>query len=302
MVQVDIRKDGSENVHYDYNGYSAYVHKGLLSSYPGFAADSHWHDDLEWISVLSGDMNYNVNGEVFHLEAGQGIWVNAKQLHYGFSPAHRECIFTCVVLHPMLLCASQQINRDFIMPIITDESLPYILLDSQIHWQQQILDFIQCIYDIRESLYAPLHIQSLFYRIWVLMSEHATAVRKKAGASDRRLSILKDMLSFIQENYRSRITLAMIAAAGNVSSSTCLVLFKKYLQDTPANYVTKYRIKKAMDLLIKSDLSITEIAFDVGFRGASYFAEAFCKNCGCSPSEYREKYAAPLRSDFITIL
>lgn len=293
MVRVDIRKDGAENVRYDYNGYFAYVRKGLLSSYPGFAADSHWHDDLEWISVISGDMDYNVNGEVFHLEAGQGIWVNARQLHYGFSPEHRECIFTCVMLHPMLLCASQQIDRDFIMPIITDESLPYILLDSHIPWQQQTLDLIQCVYDIRESPYAPLHIQSLFYRIWILISENATTVRKKAGVSDRKLSILKDMLSCIQENYSSRITLAAIAAAGNVSSSTCLVLFKKYLQDTPANYVTKYRIKKAMNLLSKSDLSITEIAFDVGFRGASYFAETFRKNCGCSPSEYRERHAAP---------
>lgn len=289
MVRVDIRKDGAENVKYDYDGYFAYVRRGLLSSYPGFAADSHWHDDLEFISVLSGDMYYNVNGEIVHLDAGQGIWVNARQLHYGFSPEHTECDFYCVLLHPMLLCASQQIDRDFISPIVSDESLPYILLDGQTLWQEQILEAIQFIYECRESPFAPLHIQSLFYQIWGLMSENFQNVSRKRGVNDRRLSILKDMLSYIQDNYSSRVTLNDIAAAGNVSSSTCLVIFKKYLRDTPANYLIRYRLKKAMELLQKSNLSITEIAFDTGFRGASYFAEAFRKNCGCSPSEYRAK-------------
>ncbi|MCC8104217.1 MAG: helix-turn-helix transcriptional regulator [Clostridiales bacterium] len=215
--------------------------------------------------------------------------MNSRQLHYGFSPEHTECVFYCVLLHPMLLCASQQVDRDFISPIISDESLPYILLDSRTLWQEQILDAIQSVYTCRESSFAPLHIQRLFYQIWELISENVKSVRRKNGISDRRLSILKDMLSYIQENYNCKITLDDIAAAGNVSSSTCLVIFKKYLQNTPANYLIRYRLKKAMELLQKSDLSITEIAYETGFRGASYFAETFKKNCGCSPSEYRAK-------------
>ncbi len=75
MAFVDTRSDGSEKVKYDYEGYFAYIRKGLLSNYQNFAAESHWHDDLEFISVLSGNMDYNINGKILHLKAGQGIIV-----------------------------------------------------------------------------------------------------------------------------------------------------------------------------------------------------------------------------------
>ncbi len=288
MIQVDVRGDGSEKVKYDYDGYYAYIRRGLLSNYPNYAADSHWHDDLEFISVLSGSMDYNVNGEIIHLEAGQGIIVNARQLHYGFSTEHNECAFYCVLLHPMLLCTSQHIDCDFVSPVLSDSSLPYILLEHHTEWQSAILSNIEAIYLCRDKKNAPLYIQNAFYRIWILLTENAVKVRR-IKKQDRNLSVLKDMLSFIQKNYAGKVMLDDIAASGNVSKSTCLVVFKKYLQDTPTNYLIGYRLKKTIKLLKNTDLSISEIAFEVGFGGVSYFAETFRKNYGCSPSEYRNK-------------
>ncbi len=286
MAIIDKRADGSERVKYDYDGYMAYIRRGLLSNYPNFAADSHWHDDLEFISVLSGNMDYNVNGEILHLEAGQGVIVNARQIHYGFSMAHNECEFYCILLHPMLLCASQQLDHDFVSSILSDSSLPYVLLDSQTEWQNAILSDMASMYRCKDRKNAPLYIQNFFYHIWIILSENALRV-KQTKRQDRNLSVLKDMLVFVQKNYADKITLDDIAAAGNVSKSTCLVIFKKYLQDTPTNYLIGYRLKRAMRMLKDNNLSITDIAFAVGFSGVSYFAETFRKNYGCSPSEYR---------------
>ncbi len=290
MAQVDIRGDGSEKVKYDYDGYYAYIRRGLLSHYPNLAADSHWHDDLEFISVLSGSMDYNVNGEIIHLESGQGIIVNARQLHYGFSSEHKDCEFYCVLLHPMLLCTSQQIDHDFVSPLLSDSSLPYIFLAGNTEWQRLILADIEAIYENRGKPAAPLYIQNAFYHIWILLTENALKLRSERK-QNRNLSVLKDMLSFIQKNYADKVTLDNIAASGNVSKSTCLVIFKKYLQDTPTNYLIGYRLKKSVKLLKNTDLSISEIALEVGFGGVSYFAETFRKNYGCSPSEYRAKGA-----------
>ncbi len=287
MAIVDKRADGSERVKYDYDGYMAYIRKGLLSNYPNFAADSHWHDDLEFISVLSGSMDYNVNGEILHLEAGQGIIVNARQIHYGFSNEHKDCEFYCILLHPMLLCTSQYIDRDFVSPILSDRSLPYVFLDSNTDWQREILSDIECMYLCKDKPNAPLYIQNDFYHIWIILSEN-TLTEKRAKRQDRNLSVLKDMLVFIQKNYTDKITLQDIAKSGNVSKSTCLVIFKKYLQDTPTNYLIGYRLKKAIKLLKDSDMPITEIAISVGFGGVSYFAETFRKYYGYSPSKYRK--------------
>ncbi len=288
MIRVDVRLDGSEKVAYDYNGYYAYVRRGLLSTYPNHRADSHWHDDLEFISVLSGSMDYNVNGEIIHLRAGQGIFVNARQLHYGFSSNKQECDFYCVLLHPMLLCTSQRIEQDFVSPMLCDASLPYVFLDSRNEWQRLILEDIQAIYLCKNNRTAPLSIQNAFYRIWLLLTENALKL-KRTKKQDRNLSILKDSLFFIQKNYASKITLNDIAKAGSVSKSTCLSIFKRYLQDTPMNFLISYRLKKAMKLLKANELSITEIAFEVGFGGGSYFAETFKKHYGVSPSEFQAK-------------
>ncbi len=288
MAIVDKRADGSERVKYDYDGYLAYIRKGLLSNYPNFAADSHWHDDLEFISVLSGSMDYNVNGEIIHLEAEQGIIVNARQIHYGFSTEHNECEFYCVLLHPMLLCTSQHIDRDFVSPVLSDSSLPYVLLDSKTDWQNKILSDIEFMYLCKDKRSAPLYIQNAFYHIWIILNEN-TLDEKPVKRQDRNLSVLKDMLRFVQKNYADKITLQDIARSGNVSKSTCLAIFKKYLQDTPTNYLIGYRLKKATKMLREYDLPVTEIALQVGFGGVSYFAETFKKNYGCSPSEYRNK-------------
>ncbi len=288
MVTVDKRADGSERVKYDYDGYMAYIRKGLLSNYPNYAADSHWHDDLEFISVLSGCMDYNVNGELLHLEAGQGVIVNARQIHYGFSAAHNECEFYCILLHPMLLCTSQQIDHDFVSPLISDSSLAYIFLDSKIPWQREILSQTEEMYMTKGKENAPLYIQNAFYRIWILLSENAMR-GKGAKRQDRNLSVLKDMLAFVQKSYGEKLSLRDIAGSGNVSQSTCLAIFKKYLQDTPTNYLIGYRLKQGIKLLRDTDLPITEIALEVGFGGVSYFAETFRKNYGCSPGEYRQR-------------
>ena len=86
MLSLEMRDDRSEKVRYDYTDYPIYIRRALLSSYPGYAAPTHWHDDIEFIAVLSGEMQYNVNGEIVTLAENEGIFVNARQMHFGFSP------------------------------------------------------------------------------------------------------------------------------------------------------------------------------------------------------------------------
>ena len=97
------------------------------------------------------------------------------------------------------------------------------------------------------------------------------------------------MVSYIESNYSRRITLENIAAAGNVCKTTCCSLFSSYTHQTPNVYLVNYRLSKGAELLIQTDLSITEICYETGFTGASYFTEMFRKSYGCSPTEYRKK-------------
>ncbi len=285
---LDLRDDGSERVKYDYDDFRSYIRESELSVWPNYSADSHWHDDLEFISILSGYMDYNVNGEIIRLNAGQGIIVNSRQLHFGFSKEQKECRFICILLHPIILCSSQHIDREFVSPILDDNSIPYIFLNEKTEWQKQILDDLKIMCDNKDKSTAPLLIQSLFSHIWFLLTESTVNLKCKK-IKDRNLSVLKDMLVFIQKNYKDKVTLSDIAKSGSVSKSTCLLIFRKYLQDTPINYLIGYRLKKAANLLKETDLSVSEIAFEVGFQGASYFTETFKIYYGFAPRQYRKE-------------
>lgn len=53
MSFPNMKTDRSEKVIYDRADYPAYIRKGRLSSYPQFAAESYWHDDVEFILIIS---------------------------------------------------------------------------------------------------------------------------------------------------------------------------------------------------------------------------------------------------------
>ncbi len=288
MIFIDVREDGSERVKYDYPDYFAYVRKGLLSTYANFSAENHWHGDLEFIYILSGNMQYSVNGEKILLTEGEGVMVNADRLHYGYSDEKKECSFLCVLLHPLLLCVTRRIDEEIVAPILSDPNLPYLHLKKEIPWQREILERIANVYAVRENPLAPLYIQNEFWNILILLCENVKRSATVPPPREKGLATLKEMLLFVQERYAEPLSLDEIARAGKISKSGCLSLFKKYLHDTPVRFLTAYRLKKASELLTETDYSITDVALSVGFQGVSYFTERFRALYGVRPTVYRK--------------
>lgn len=62
---------------------------------------------------------------------------------------------------------------------------------------------------------------------------------------------------------------------------------KAVIDETPAKFITDYRMRHAANLLAQSTFNITEVAYAVGFENASSFAQIFKGHFNCSPSEYR---------------
>lgn len=287
-LQFHLKDDLSETVYYDFTEYPVLVRQAMLSSYPNYAAPSHWHDSVEFIVILSGSMDYNVNGSIIPLQKGDGIFVNAKQLHFGFSQ-QKECQFLFIILHPLLLCISHAMENDFVLPLIENPNAAFFKLDSCDRKQAEIIKKLKYIYEIKNSRTAPLKIQSAFAFIWSELFEIIPQAKKCPPLPTGNLTILKNMIGFIQQNYREKVSLKDIAASGAVGQSKCCKLFSSYLHQTPNEYLTAYRLNKGCELLYNTDRTVVEIALEVGFGGASYFAEIFRKVFGQSPTEYRQQ-------------
>lgn len=286
-MKVDINSDRSENVKYDYPDFPIYVRRALLSAYPNYAADSHWHDDIELMLILSGKMLYNVNGEIVTLNAGEGILVNTRQLHYGFSDDMTECDFICILFHPIILCTAQSFESEFVEPILSS-GVPYLHLSPNVEWQNKILRNIQNIYDCKDEREATLCTQGYLCFLWSHLLVHTDISEKRKTQTDTKLTTLKAMIDYIHRYYSEKITLDDIAKAGNVSKRTCGTVFLQYLNKTPMEFLIDYRLRKAIELLKTADKTVLEISLAVGFSGASYFAESFRKNFGVSPTDYKK--------------
>lgn len=284
---MELNDDRSERINYDFKNYPFYIREGLLSSYNGYAAPPHWHDDIELIKILSGDMQYNIDGNIVTLKEGNGLFVNSKALHFGFSNSREECEFICILLHPSILCSSLEMQNDFVSPILKNQNISFIELHNDVEWQNTILKCVDEIYVSKGKESAPLIISGLFFKIFSCIYENIPMSLAKNPNCD--LMILKKIVGFVQQNYNTKISLNEIAHAGDVGESKCCKLFKEYIGKTPIGYLTQYRLNKGIELLRDSDMSITEIALSVGFNGNSYFSETFKKNYGTTPSDFKAK-------------
>lgn len=146
---------------------------------------------------------------------------------------------------------------------------------------------IRFIYNARSEPTFPLKAQIAFMTIWTLLIENIPLIESEKIRLNDDLVITKNMVGFVQQNYKNKVSLSDIAAAGAVGESKCCKLFARYIGKAPIMYLNQYRVSKSMFLLRTTDKSITEIATEVGFCGGSYYAEIFRKWIGISPTAYR---------------
>lgn len=283
--------DSSETVAYNNPLFPVYAYYGILSSYPDYSAISHWHNDLEFILIKKGTMTYNVNGELIELSENNGILVNSRQLHYGFSPQHNECEFICIVLSPELLAGNTWFYQNYIEHFTENPSYPYLHLAPG-GWSGRILAILEglyCSFD-KETIPARSYFEVVkyFMTIMEILYENLDLKNLDKITESSDLVSLRNMMKYIEEHYMEKITIEIIAQAGTCCKSRCSLLFKKYLNDTPVIYTTKLRLRKSLTALLTSDRSMTDIAYDYGFCTASYYCETFRKYYGMSPLVYRK--------------
>lgn len=101
---------------------------------------------------------------------------------------------------------------------------------------------------------------------------------------------LNEILNYIKRNIRSNISAETICSAFHLSQSTFYRLFKKRLAMTPAQYITREKIKLAEIMLAREDLTVKEIAYLLGFNDPLYFSTKFRKYTGKPPLRYRKTH------------
>lgn len=284
------RKDGSEVVRYNDPSFPSYIFDGYIVKGCDWERVPHYHEEIEILSLKSKEMAYMVEGTLVKLKRGDTLFVNSGCIHYSLSTTNEVSRYVIAILHPKIICSCFAVEQKAVRPIISDKTVPFV------HFKAEDFDgpiIHQLVLDMeRQANGNEFLITKYFFEIWdIIMCRFTDAYRvhvRSMEESSGHNSRLKEMMLFIDEHYRDRISLNDIARAGGVSQSLCNQIFNKLTEKSPIEYLAQYRCRKVADLLASSGMSMTEVAEATGFSGASYMAETFKKYFGQSPREYKK--------------
>jgi AraC-like DNA-binding protein len=123
--------------------------------------------------------------------------------------------------------------------------------------------------------------------VFQLLSRFFKQGQSKIEMEDNRIA--KTVL-YIRKHLNEAIELEKLAEISCLSKDHFIRLFKKELGTTPLQYINQKKIEKAQLLLIREELAVKEIAFQLAFDDYSYFNRLLKKTTGVTPQEYRRLY------------
>jgi AraC family transcriptional regulator len=98
---------------------------------------------------------------------------------------------------------------------------------------------------------------------------------------------LKQVTSFVSENYATEIKLDELAQVAGMSSFHFAREFKRTTGTTPHQYLIRFRVERAKALLSQNELPLTEVGLRAGFSHQSHFTRLFRRITGTTPHLYR---------------
>jgi transcriptional regulator GlxA family with amidase domain len=127
----------------------------------------------------------------------------------------------------------------------------------------------------------------------VLSEEETSAALNRALFDTEALpphtsALVKRALAYLHQNFARPLARWEIAEAVGVSEDYLSRVFSRELGLSPWDYLNRYRMQRAKELLRRTNDSIRSIAHQVGFKDQAYFSRVFRKQTGSSPNEFRE--------------
>lgn len=113
------------------------------------------------------------------------------------------------------------------------------------------------------------------------------SVLEEADKEIQNDEIVKQMLEFISENYQKKLGIQDFVDHFKYSETYLNKKFKKAMGTTMIEYLNRYRIQQALEMLKMGKDSVQDIAWKCGIGEYKYFSTVFKKYLGCSPKEYK---------------
>ena len=236
----------------------------------------HWHEAIEFVYVISGSLSFNLNSQRFTAKAGELIIVNSAIVH-SFEPEKEGADYYFLVADDKFFRTNNLYAEGtvFDFRVTTDEACR---LFGEI---------------IRESekgdQYSNISTLSVLMSLFIYLNRHHTlSIADSAPSVEKKITMVRNTLVYLQEHYKEKLTVEEIAEALHFSKSYLSHAFKEITHTSLISYINLLRCQNARALMLEGS-SVAEAAGECCFSELSYFTRVFKKTLGILPSEVREE-------------
>lgn len=259
-----------------------------------FQSPFHSHPELELVYVKESFGKRIIGNSVMPFEPGDmvflgsdlpHVWLNDEMYYQGISTLKANAIvvyFSKDIFGPAFyeLKETQKINELFFQ---AGKGISIIgKTNKQIAKKLEKL-ILKKDFEVIIGLFEILSMLSESQdRVYINNEAYSTA--HKDSKKDR----LSEVFQYVNENYKKDIVLIEIAAIANMTPTSFCRMFKLKTKKSFVEYLNEIRVSKACKFLLETDLSMSEIAYECGYKTASNFNKLFKKFMGMTPSEFKK--------------
>lgn len=260
---------------------------GIEKCLPGHAYGPTVRRGYMFYFILSGEGTYQFNNDLYHLNAKEGFLIIPNTLiRFAASQTKPWEYLWIGFTGNQVANYMQNISINASHPIFDFE------LGDEIHkLAEEIIIGYQC-YPINN-----LKVTTKLYNFLDSFSKYYPCSNKN-NLRNNNQDILESAIFIINNNYYdTELSINNISEQLHINRSHLYRLFKARLNESPQQYLVRYRIDRAKDLIENENFPFNVVATSVGYKDPLSFSREFKNRMGMSPSEYRQTYRK--NSEFI---
>lgn len=259
--------------------------------------EPHWHSACEIIVPTEGNYLATVSGQTFELTPGDIFLIPSGEPHSLTAPSRGGRFILLFEFDQILaIKGSSYLASCMSLPLLINRSTcPSIYAEesdiiSQICWDYLHDDSLRDI-----TIYSKLLTFFLNYGKYRLSTEGHYVVSQLSPSSQRSYAEkFGAVFTYLDRHFAEDLTLEGVAAVAGFSKFHFSRTFKQLSGCNFYEYLCHRRIKSSEALLMKPELSISQIALQSGFSSVSTFNRTFKKLKGCTPTQYRGMFQVRL--------
>lgn len=260
----------------------------------------HRPDHLEVVVFESGELGYEVENKACVLGKNDVIIVG-NHIHHRCLPVcspGQQPRATVLSFLPEAVHSGVPLNDDlqYLMPFTLQGPTISNVIRSNPSLSQEVQEFSEKIRQALpiETVHSRLAIRTYLKMILLSLTNYCAEDRAASAAFNRQRDViarLEPAFEYIQKHYDEPIRIADVSRKCAASPCRFMSFFKESTGESFVEYLNRFRVAKAKDLLATTNRTISDIGLDTGFCNQSYFGVVFRRIAGMTPLNYRKQAA-----------